>query len=166
METETERFLARWNLAAYKARCFIQGTIKNEKTHSIEPHSGHWSPIFLDHELVQLADAEGWSKELRSAVFPPVRFMIMNGKTVDKIGALMPSESWVRATREQAAVTRAGQEWQAAQPERPTPRHGKLRPISTAKPDFRKMQAESRNQYLHVAPRGLTGRSRAMMGDD
>lgn len=162
-ETAAEKFKARWDLAAYKARCAIQGTVKNDKTKSIEPKSGAWSEEFASHPTVQLAEAEGWSKELRSAVFPVVRKRMMDGLPCAIINDFMPSEKWIKDTRERVAIEREAWIWQQQQPERIVPKGSTFKAMTTVAP-FSGMQHESRNQYLHRAP--LTERSRRMMGDE
>lgn len=165
METETERFKARWDLAAYKARCFINGTQINPVSHVTEPKSGHWSALFLDNPTVQLADAEGWSRDLRSAVFTPVRQRIMQGLACDDIAKLMPDEKWIAAARKKAATERAAAEWQHQQPMPTNATKGVLKPLVTGKAPFKAMQHSSPNRYLHRNPPGLTDRSHAMTGD-
>ena len=169
-ETEAEKFIARWSFAGYKARCFIQGTAKNDKTKSIEPKSGAWSEDFIDHPTVQLAEAEGWSRDLRSALFAPVRQRIMDGKPCAMINDFMPSEKWIATTRQRVAIENRAQAWQAAMMDKYGSMERYTAAVSRSLPDaqpplanksttfkamggnqsaFDAMRGSSKNQYMH-----------------
>lgn len=164
-ETAAERFLARWGMAAFKARCFIQGTIVNPTTKSTEPHSAHWSQIFRDHHTVQLAEREGWSRQLRSAVFMLVRRAIMDGKPCDDLSQFMPGELWIKHTRERCAIEREAAESQKENPFRfDRPARTQFKKTDVTRQPMTDMQRASRNKDLHREP--LTERSRRMMGDN
>ena len=163
--TEAEKFIARWQFAGYKARCFIQGTMVHPKTRSVEPHSGNWSEELLAHPTVQLAEAEGWSKDLRSALFEPIRLRIMEGKPHAILNDYMPSEKWIAVTRERIAVEQRAQAWQAEMMDRygtmPHWTAAVARQLSDAQP-----QMANKRTTFKPASAGLTPRSKAMAGDE
>lgn len=92
----------------------------NPRLGRLEPATGTWSPAFLEHGLVQQAEAEGWGRELRAYVLATVKRKIMGWRPEDKgqgtmpafeeiirdVDTVMPKDTeWIAYTRQQAAIT-------------------------------------------------------------
>jgi len=96
--------------ADLKARFFVNGSIRNEKTGEEEPRSAHWSAQFLAHETVKLAEAEGWGLDLACAVIYAARRRVMRGEDLGDISLLMPDDRWIQVTRQDAKLSRKAAE--------------------------------------------------------
>jgi hypothetical protein len=100
-------------LAEYRARCYVNGTVKNPKNEKIEPASGKWSAQFKSDPRVIESERDGWGKELRSAMILHCRLRIMEGRDLGCADDLMPVRpEWWRGVRENAARFRRAAEWQ------------------------------------------------------
>ena len=99
------------------ARAIVHQLRFNPRLGRMEPATGTWAPAFLEHGLVQQAEAEGWGRELRAYVFQQVRLKLMAWKPealgqapmpvfeeiIRDVDDLMPRDTeWLRYTREQA----------------------------------------------------------------
>lgn len=99
------------------ARTIVHQLRYNQRAGRLEPATGTWSPAFLEHGLVQQAEAEGWSRELRGYVLREVRRRLMAWKPEAKGMAIMPvfeeiirdvddvmpkDTAWIKATRDEA----------------------------------------------------------------
>lgn len=153
----------------------VDGTVTGKKI----VHSGHWHGRFKGHPWVEMANAEGWARDLRSAVIAETRRRIMARETYHDINALMPDKDWVEHQRKNAARFEAARKWR----EEVTESHGgvddwlrksrggrnDIKPLAVPMRDiFEAMQRNSPNaKRLHVNPQvELTPRTRRMMGDD
>lgn len=98
-------------LADYRARCFVNGSKRHEKTGKIEPIAGAWSEAFRDHPYVIEAEYQGWGRELRGAVVSAVKSRIYANKGFGDIDTLMPDRKWVDYAKQQAERARKAQQW-------------------------------------------------------
>ena len=95
----------------FRARCFVNGTVKNPKTGKDEPHSGHWSRSFRGHPWVEQSISEGWGRDLRQHVIAAVKRRIMSGQSFGAVEELMPDAKWVESVRRHAAAYAEAAKW-------------------------------------------------------
>ena len=97
----------------FRARCFVNGTVKNPKTGKDEPRSGHWSSTFRGHPWVEASIKEGWDRDLSQHVIMAVKRRILQDKPFHVLEELMPDAKWVQRVRYHAARYKAAEEWRA-----------------------------------------------------
>ncbi len=97
----------------YKARCFVQGTVKNARNGGmVEPASRHWSARFITHPMVRQATLEGWDRDLRAHIVSAVRRRIMARQPYDAVEDLMPTDRrWIDHVRKEAVAFQKAKEW-------------------------------------------------------
>lgn len=106
----------------FRARCFVNGTVKNPRTGKDEPHSGHWSRAFRGHPWVEQSIDEGWGRDLRQHVIMAVKRRILQERPFHQVEELMPDPKWAESTRYHAARYMAAAKWR----EQVTAEHGSV----------------------------------------
>src|SRR5690606_8557197 len=97
----------------FRARCFVNGTVKNPKTGKDEPRSGHWSSTCRGHPWVEASIKEGWDRDLSQHVIMAVKRRILQDKPFHVIEELMPDPKWIESVRYHAERYRKAAEWRA-----------------------------------------------------
>lgn len=151
-----------------KARFYVNGSTV-DRNGEVIPHSAHWHERFRGHPWVQDADAEGWSKELRSVVIRNLRIKLFReqheAKYPTDISTLMPNGDWVAYARQQAEIFASAAKWRAENSAATS--NGKkstFRPLAdVSRPAMQELLSASPNRGMHKT---LTERSRRMTGDD
>lgn len=96
----------------YRARCYVHGSLRSEKTGQIVPAYGEWSGPFMSLPLVREAEANGWGAELRAFAIFGAKRRLFEGLKLDDPRALMPQdEGWITYRRQQAHKYRLAAEW-------------------------------------------------------
>lgn len=128
-----------------RARKAVCAMAWNPNTKRDEIVGFRFNPLIADWPICHQAEAEGWGKELRSALIHSIRQQMFLGQEIDVAKAL-PPDRWVADIRDRAAGYRKAAEWQAAN----------LPSTFNARKFVGKVMA---------AGEDLTQRSKAMMGD-
>jgi hypothetical protein len=105
------------------AAVMVCGLQYNPQTKFHEPKSGDWSPAWWEHGLVQQAEREGWSRELRAYVLGRVQHRVMEmtigspdlipayEDVIRDVDQFMPKDrAWIAAARHEAERTRLANE--------------------------------------------------------
>lgn len=96
----------------YRARCYVHGTRRSEKTGQIDPAYGEWAAHFLPLPLVREAEANAWGHELRSFAIFGAKRRLFDGRKLDDPRALMPQdEGWLTYQRQQAHKYKLASAW-------------------------------------------------------
>ena len=93
-----------------KAMRFVCGSKRDARGHWV-PATGSWDPRWKDHETVRLADAEGWSRELRGACVAIAARKIRAGQPPRALEDVLPEPLWQEEARKQAARYRSAEAW-------------------------------------------------------
>lgn len=96
-----------------RARRAICAQSWNPKTKQDEIVGFRFNPAIAHWPLCRQAEAEGWGKELRSAMIATLKRAFFAGANPD-LSEVVPRPDWIEKTRERAAVYRAAEEWQTA----------------------------------------------------
>ena len=74
---------------------------------------GGWSAKYAAHPLTQLADSEGWGKELRQHCSRVVKRQMALGQPYDDLEKIMPDAATIQHWQEKAAREAAAAKWRA-----------------------------------------------------
>jgi hypothetical protein len=94
-----------------RARKAVCATAWNDKTGREEIVGFRFHPLIADWPICKQAEAEGWGKDLRSALIHSVRQQMFLGQEIDVAKAL-PPDRWIAETRRNAERYRKSAEWQ------------------------------------------------------
>jgi hypothetical protein len=175
MTPELADYMARAFVCGLVEQVLVDGTLTGKKV----VQSGRWHTRFVGHPYVDAADAEGWARDLRTAVIAETRRRIMAKEAYHDVNLLMPDAGWIKHQRAMAEKYAAAKKWR----DEVTESHGgvddwlrksrggrnDIKPLAVPMRDiFEAMQRNSPNaKRLHVNPLvELTPRTRRMMGDD
>jgi hypothetical protein len=128
-----------------RARKAVCAMAYNDKTGRDEIVGFRFNPLIADWPICKQSEAEGWGKDLRSALIHTVRQQMFLGQDIDVAKAL-PPDKWVNQRRKDAERYRKAAEWQANN--------------LTATFNSRKFVSN-----LMASGESLTERSKAMQGD-
>lgn len=164
MTPELADYMARAFVCGLVEQVLVDGTLTGKKV----VQSARWHPRFVGHPWVDAADAEGWARDLRTAVIAETRRRIMAKEAYHDVNLLMPDAGWIAHQRAMAEKYAAAKKWR----DEVTESHGSVdawlnkhrgggrgepRPLAAPMRDvFEAMQKNSQ----------LTERTRRMMGDD
>lgn len=147
----------------YRARCYVNGTCRDADG-KVTPLTGRWHARFDGHPWVMAAEAEGWGRELRSAIVQHLKARMHTQQKAfvwPQIEELMPDGNWIEYTRRQAEAYAIARQWQADRAGLNQPAAQPIHKLpDVTKHAFRRMQQRSRNpvhrESLLVAQR-ITG---------
>jgi len=98
-------------LCTMRARKAVCAMTWNSKTNREEILGFRFNPLIADWPICKQAEAEGWAKELRSALIHSIRQQMFKGEEIDVAKAL-PPEWWINDTRRHAERYRLAADWQ------------------------------------------------------
>lgn len=107
------------NSADFKARDFVNG-LREIEVAPTDPRagtymiaSGSWSRVFLAHQTVDLAEREGWARDLRQHLIRVVRRQIAGGLPYEDIDNLMPDRTTIAYWRDRSETYKKAAQWRA-----------------------------------------------------
>lgn len=86
----------------WDAQVFVNGMRVNDQTGEMRLASGEWASRFVGNETVEMANREGWAKELRSACKHRAFEFFWKEKPIYDVNLLMPGHEWIAAARANA----------------------------------------------------------------
>ncbi len=98
-------------LTEFQARKAVCAMVWNPKTKRDEILGFRFNPVIADWPICKQAEAEGWGRELRSAMIASCKRMMFAGEGLDPAKAI-PNAKWIEETRKNAKRYRLAAEWQ------------------------------------------------------